>query len=69
MPEQVQLVKIEVLAQGLDVIDEPVTAVGRGVRRCPGPAGAPRVHHDQLPMCRQAAEVPEVDRVLHRAAR
>ena len=58
--ERVQPVKIKVLAQGLDIIDKPVAAVGGGVLRYRGPAGAPMVHHDQLPMRRQAAEFTEV---------
>lgn len=67
--EQVQLVEIKVLTDSLDIIDESVTAVGGGILRYRGPAGAPLVHHDQLPMRRQAAEFTEVSTVLHRAAR
>src|SRR6202035_4442689 len=64
--EQVQPVKTKVLAQGLDIIDKPVTAVGGGILRHPGLAGAPVVHHDQLATRRQAAEFTEVNGVLHR---
>jgi hypothetical protein len=67
--EQVQPVKTKVLAQRLDIIDKPVTAVGGGIFRYRGLAGAPRVHHDQPPMRRQPAEFTEVGGVLHRAAR
>ena len=67
--EQVQPVKTKVLAQSLDIIDKPVTAIGGGIPRYRRLAGAPGIHHDQLPMGWQAAEVTEVNGVLHRAAR
>jgi hypothetical protein len=67
--EQVQPVKTKVLAQRLDIIDKPVAAIGGGILRYRGLAGAPMVHHEQLPMRRQATEFTEVNGVLHRAAR
>ncbi len=58
--EQVHSREPQVFAQGLDVVDQAVAAVGRGVRGYRGPAGAAQVQDDQLAVRRQSAEVAEV---------
>lgn len=47
-------------AQGLDVLDEAVAAVGGGVVGDRGPSGAAKVQDDQPAVRGQAAEVTEV---------
>jgi hypothetical protein len=66
MREQVHPFQAKVLAQGVDVVDEPVAAVRRCVVRYRGPAGAPEIQRDQLPVRGKAAEVAEIHGGLHR---
>lgn len=61
--EQVHPGKPEVYAQRLDVIDQVIAAVGRGVLGNRGPAGAAQVQDDKPTVRGQAAEVAEVDGV------
>ena len=65
--EQVDPVQAQGDAQRLDVTDEPVAAVARGVLGGRGATGASQVQQDQPVPCRQPAEVAEVRRRLHRA--
>lgn len=56
--EQVHPVEAKMLAQGLDVVDEAVTAAGGDVLWCRGPAGVPEVQHDRLPMSGRPSRSP-----------
>ncbi len=58
--EQVDPGEAEMVAQGLDVVDETVTAVGGGVLGDRRAAGAPEVEYGQAAVRGQAAEVAEV---------
>jgi hypothetical protein len=67
--EDIDAVESEVYAQGFDVVDLPVAAVGGGVDGRGGRAGAPGVEHDQPPVPGQPAEVPQVGGGAHGPAR
>jgi len=63
--EDVDAIHIKVDTEGLDVVDLPVAAVGRGVDRDAGVAGATQVEHHQLALRRQPTEIAEVCRRTH----
>jgi hypothetical protein len=69
MREQLHPVQTEVLAQRLHIADLTITAIGGGVGRMPGLAGAAQVQQDQLPVRGKTTEVAEVGAGSHRPAR
>jgi hypothetical protein len=69
MPQQFHPVEAQVILKCGNVIDQVVAAVARRVRGHRRLAGATQVQHDQPPERGQAAEIAEVSRIAHRAAR
>lgn len=60
MGEQVDAFLAEVFAQRLDIADQPVAAVRRGVVRHRGVPGTAQVRHHEPTPGGESAEVPQV---------
>ncbi|MBB5799815.1 hypothetical protein HDA41_007779 [Streptomyces caelestis] len=68
MREHVHPLQAQVAAQRLDVVHEPVAAVGRRVLGRRGPACAAQIEEHQLSVGVQSAQVPEVRGGAHGSA-
>lgn len=68
MAQQIDALQAQVYAQRLDVVDEAIAAVRRGVVGYRGVARPPQVEQHQLPVGGESAQVAEVDGGLHRPA-
>ena len=60
MRQQIHLIQAQMDAQRLNIVDEPVNAEARRVRRVGRCPHAARVQQDQLPGCAEATEIAEI---------